>query len=140
MRETYGGAPDLVASQDLENFFLDLGIAGVDVLVIPSRQGGQSAIITMDESKGFGGFAGPGFDQVVDSMVDVNQRGNYEIEYFSMIYLGSNGEELFTMATDHQSLADYSAGRINRSELMGNVGLDVGSFLDALDFSSELGN
>jgi hypothetical protein len=138
VREVYGAAPDLAASKDITQVFLDLNVTGVEALVIPSQQGGQGAIITMDETKGFGGIAGPGFDQLVDGLVLANQSGDYEIEYFSMIYIGEEGRELFTMATDWESLRAYSEGRITRSELMGNTGLDVGSFLDALDFSGEL--
>jgi hypothetical protein len=140
VREVYGAAPDLAASEDITQVFLDLNITGVEALVIPSQQGGQAAIITMNETKGFGGIAGPGFDQIVDGLVLANQSGEYEIEYFSMIYIGEEGTELFTMATDRESLQAYSEGRISRSELMGNTGIDVGSFLDALDFSGELGN
>ena len=140
VREVYGAAPDLVASKDITQVFLDLNITGVEALVIPSQQGGQAAIITMNETKGFGGIAGPGFDQIVDGLVLANQSGEYEIEYFSMIYIGEEGAELFTMATDRESLQAYSEGRISRSELMGNTGIDVGSFLDALDFSGELDN
>jgi hypothetical protein len=139
-RVLYGGAPDLAASQDMEDLFLDLNVTGVDVLVLPSQLGGQAAIITMDERQGFGGLGGPGFDQVVKGLVTVNEQGNYDIRAISMIYLDESGNEIFTMATDIQSLSDYSAGRISRSELMGNVGLDAGSFLDALDLSGELGN
>jgi len=139
-RVLYGGAPDLAASQDLEELFLDLNVTGVDVIVLPSQLGGQAAIITMDESKQFGGLGGPGFEQMVNGLVSVNEQGDYDIRAVSMIYLDESGSQLFTMATDMQSLSDYSAGRISRSELMGNVGLDAGSFLDALDLSGELGN
>lgn len=139
-RVLYGAAPDLAASQDMEDLFLNLNVRGVVVLVTPSREGGQAAIITMDETKGFGGLAGPGFDQVVDGLVGINAQGNYDIAYVSMIYLDETGSELFTMATDMHSLGEYSTGQISRSELMGNVGLDAGSFFDALDLSGVLGN
>ncbi|MEK6256084.1 MAG: hypothetical protein N2C13_02050 [Chloroflexota bacterium] len=140
VRELYGGAPDIAASNDITQVFLDLNITGVTGVVIPSQQGGQAAIVIMDAAKGFGGFSGPSFDNVLQGIIGANSSGDYGINYYSFVYLDEEGNELFTMATDQASLQGYAIGSITRAELMGNTGLDVGSFLDALDFSGDLGN
>ena len=81
----YSGAEDLVASQDFEEIFMDLGIDGVEVIVIPSRgDGGAVLIIKMDESKGFTNTAGAGLDGVLSALTDKIAQGNYEIDYMSL--------------------------------------------------------
>ena len=135
----YTGAEDLAASQDFEDVFLDLGIKGVEVIVIPARgAGGAVLIIKMDESKGFSNIAGAGFDGVLYALTDKIQQGNYDIDYMSLGYIGPEGDLLFTMTTDDEAVAAYTSGKITRREFMGNVVVDVEGILDILDEFDEV--
>ena len=135
----YSGAEDLSASQDFEEIFLDLGIQGVEVIVIPARgEGGAVLIIKMDESKGFSNIAGAGFDGVLNALTDKIQQGNYDIDYMSLGYIGPEGELLFTMTTDEETVAAYTSGEITRREFMGNVSVDAEGILEMLDAFNEV--
>ncbi len=130
----YSGAEDLVASQDFEEVFMDLGIEGVEVIVIPARgDGGAVLIIKMDESKGFTNTAGAGLDGVLYALTDKIEEGNYEIDYMSLGYIGPEGDLVYTMTTDEENVTAYTSGAITRREFMGNVELDVEGILDMLD-------
>jgi len=135
----YSGAEDLFASQDFEEVFLDLGIQGVEVIVIPARgEGGAVLIIKMDESKGFTNTAGAGLDGVLYALTDKIEEGNYEIDYMSLGYIGPEGDLVYTMTTDEENVAAYTSGAITRREFMGNVELDVEGILDMLDEFEEV--
>jgi hypothetical protein len=135
----YSGAEDLSASQDFEEVFLDLGIQGVEVIVIPAKgEGGAVLIIKMDESKGFSNIAGAGFDGVLYALTDKIQQGNYDIDYMSLGHIGPEGDLIFTMTTDDENVAAYTSGEITRQEFMGNVAVDVEGILDMLDEFNEV--
>jgi hypothetical protein len=135
----YSGAEDLIASQDFEEVFMDLGIQGVEVIVIPSRgEDGAVLIIKMDESKGFSNIAGAGFDGVLYALTDKIQQGNYDIDYMSLGYIGPEGDLVFTMTTDDETVAAYTSGAITRREFMGNVAVDVEGILEMLDEFDEV--
>ena len=135
----YSGAEDISASQDFEEVFMDLGIQGVEVIIIPARgEGGAVMVIKMDESKGFSNIAGAGFDGVLNALTDKIQQGNYDIDYISLGYIGPEGDLVFTMTTDEETVAAYTSGAITRRELMGNVSLDVEGIRDLLDEFDEV--
>jgi hypothetical protein len=135
----YSGAQDLAASQDFEEVFMDLGIEGVEVIVIPSRgEGGAVLIIKMDESKGFSNTAGKGLDGVLNALTDKIEAGSYDIDYMSLGYIGPQGDLVYTMTTDEESVAAYTSGAITRREFMGNVELDVEGILDMLSEFEEV--
>ena len=135
----YSGAEDLAASQDFEEVFMDLGIQGVEVIVIPARgEGGAVLIIKMDESKGFSNIAGAGFDGVLNALTDKIHQGNYDIDYISLGHIGPDGNLLFTMTTDDENIAAYTSGEITRREFMGNVAVDVEGILGLLDEFDEV--
>jgi hypothetical protein len=135
----YSGAEDLSASQDFEEVFLDLGIQGVEVIVIPAKgEGGAVLIIKMDESKGFSNIAGAGFDGVLYALTDKIRQGNYDIDYMSLGHIGPEGDLIFTMTTDDENVAAYTSGEITRQEFMGNVAVDVEGILDMLDEFNEV--
>ena len=135
----YSGAQDLVASQDFEEVFMDLGIEGVEVIVIPSRgDGGAVLIIKMDESKGFSNTAGEGLYGVLYALTDKIEAGNYEIDYMSLAYIDPQGDLVYTMTTDDENVAAYTSGAITRRAFMGNVELDVEGILDKLDEIQEV--
>ena len=135
----YSGAEDLSASQDFEEVFMDLGIQGVEVIVIPAKgEGGAVMIIKMDESKGFSNIAGAGFDGVLYALTDKIQQGNYDIDYISLGHIGPEGDLIFTMTTDDENVAAYTSGEITRREFMGNVAVEVEGILDLLDEFDEV--
>jgi hypothetical protein len=135
----YSGAEDLSASQDFEEVFMDLGIQGVEVIVIPSKgEGGAVMIIKMDESKGFSNIAGAGFDGVLHALTDKIEQGNYDIDYISLGHIGPEGNLIFTMTTDDENIAAYTSGEISRREFMGSVALEVEGILDLLDEFDEV--
>ena len=135
----YSGAEDLAASQDFEEMFLDLGIQGVEVIVIPSQgDGGAVLIIKMDESKGFTNIAGAGFDGVLNALTSKIQQGNYDIDYLSLGYIGPESDLIFTMTTDEENIAAYTSGKITRREFMGNVSVDAEGLFDMLNTLNEV--
>jgi len=135
----YSGAEDLFASQDFEEVFMDLGIQGVEVIIIPAKgEGGAVMIIKMDESKGFSNIAGAGFDSVLYALTDKIQQGNYDIDYISLAHIGPEGNLIFTMTTGDENITAYTSGKITRREFMGNVAVEVEGILDLLDEFDEV--
>lgn len=136
----YSGAQDLAASRDFEQLFADLGSEGVESIVVPSRgAGGDVLIIKMDESNGFANLGGQGFDGVLNALAGRIVQGGYDIDYISLAYHGPDGALLFTMTTDQEAVAAYTAGEVSRREFMGDVVLDPEGLLDMIeDFDQEL--
>jgi len=101
-------------------------------------EGGAVLIIKMDESKGFSNIAGAGFDGVLNALTDKIQQGNYDIDYMSLGYIGPEGDLLFTMTTDDETVAAYTSGEITRREFMGNVSVDAEGILEMLKVFNEV--
>lgn len=133
--EAYSGAPDPVATAAVNRVFVDAGLDGVEALVIPIKgRAGQIAIITLDESQGFGGVGSQAgnaavFDQVVGELAQVNQSQGLGIERVSLIYDEGQGLAPITMTASQDTLEAYDSGHIGQAELLRGIEIDISAII-----------
>lgn len=130
-KDVYQYAPDIVASQQLEQVFADKNIAGVRVYVIPiNGEVTQGAFIILDSSKGYSGL-GP-----IDARNDVffsllkdlslrNSQENLRISHATVDYRDENGESLISFTVDQKDIDSYANGKISREQFISRVHLNL---------------
>jgi hypothetical protein len=137
-RVLYGAAPDPVASAHLNSILDDAGLEGTNALVIPIKgEAGQIAIITLDESAGFQGTNAEGFDSLVRSLAQANQEGGYNISRVALDYRDPEGNDLFAVTVDQDSVEAYANGEITRRQLLANTDVDLSNLLEMAQIYAE---
>ena len=127
----YSGAPDPVATGHLNTILDDAGLDGARAVVIPIQgQDGQIAIFTLDEAAGFRGTGEDGFEAALDSIIQANRDGGYDITQVAVDYRGPDGASIFVVAADAGRLEAYANGEITRRELLRDTDVDLSNLIE----------
>lgn len=130
-REVYEAAPDLAASQSLNQTFSDLNIPGVRVYVIPiKKQLTQGAFIILDESSGYQGMdplnsQNDVFLTILEDLSAKNKAENLRLAHVTVDYRDENGDTATAFTADQDLIDQYVEGSITRSEFFGNIEIDL---------------
>jgi len=137
--ELYAGAPDRMASQALNDSLHDVGITGVNALVIPiSGSEGQIAVLTLDSSVTAARVstkeeANALFMETLRGLAQANQAGNLGIEQVAVDYRDDSGNSLIAVAAPQAAVEAYANGSISRREFLAQVDLDLSNLMGAVE-------
>jgi len=137
-KEVYEAAPDLAASESLTDTFVELGIPGVKVYVIPIKgQPTQGAFIIMDVSAGYRGLdpLSEEDDILLLVMQDITRRNreeNLRLAHVTVEYRDEFGEPATTFTVDQEIVEQYADGFITQKDFFAQTEIDLLGTLEYL--------
>lgn len=132
----YGGAPDPVASQAVEEILSSAGVSGSRAWVIPIKGGdGNVALITLDDSANVFGAGSEAanqqaFEQVIRDLAAADEAG-MNLSHVVVDVRGENGETLVSMGASQDDINAFAAGQLAQNQFLYQVEVDFSRLISA---------